>query len=135
MSREHETPLVIWSNRGGAVKDIGAVSPAFVPLHVLRSAGIKHPYYTGFLGRMLNQFRVIDRNMLIGTGRRGVSRLGPQEGDRPGDPRFPAAAIRHDVRQAGCNVGILPRTPGDLGLIQGSARRAAQLAGWRTPST
>ena len=67
MSREHETPLVVWSNRGGAVKDIGAVSPAFVPLHVLRSAGIKHPYYTGFLGRMLNQFRVIDRNMLIGT--------------------------------------------------------------------
>jgi phosphoglycerol transferase MdoB-like AlkP superfamily enzyme len=67
MSREHETPLVIWSNRGGTVKDIGAVSPAFVPLHVLRSAGIKHPYYTGFLGRMRNQFRVIDRNMLIGT--------------------------------------------------------------------
>ena len=67
MSREHETPLVVWSNRGGTVKDIGAISPAFVPLHVLRSAGIKHPYYTGFLGRMRNQFRVIDRNMLIGA--------------------------------------------------------------------
>jgi phosphoglycerol transferase MdoB-like AlkP superfamily enzyme len=67
MSLEHETPLVIWSNRGGTVKDIGAVSPAFVPMHVLRSAGIKHPYYTGFLGRMHKQFHVIDRNMLIGA--------------------------------------------------------------------
>lgn len=65
MAREHDTPLVVWSNRGGTVKDIGAVSPAFIPLHVLRTAGITHPYYTGFLGRMHRQFHVVDRNMLI----------------------------------------------------------------------
>ena len=47
------------------MKDIGAVSPAFIPLHVLRSAGITHPYYTGFLGDIRDHFRVIDRSMLI----------------------------------------------------------------------
>jgi phosphoglycerol transferase MdoB-like AlkP superfamily enzyme len=67
MAVEHETPLVIWSNRGGRVKDLGATSPAFLPLQVLRTAGIKHPYYTGFLGRMHDAFRVVDRNLLIGA--------------------------------------------------------------------
>ena len=52
MTAEHQTPLVIWSNRGGTVKDIGAISPAFIPLQVLRTAGIRHPYYTGFLGQI-----------------------------------------------------------------------------------
>jgi hypothetical protein len=47
------------------VKDIGAVSPAFIPLHVLETAGITHPYYTGFLGRLHSRFHVVDRNMLI----------------------------------------------------------------------
>lgn len=65
MKREHETPLVIWTNRGGKVKDIGSVSPAFLPMHVLRTAGFRHPYYTGFLGRMHDRFQVIDRNLLI----------------------------------------------------------------------
>jgi phosphoglycerol transferase MdoB-like AlkP superfamily enzyme len=65
MAREHNTPLVIWSNQGGTVNDIGTVSPAFIPLHVLKTAGITHPYYTGFLGRMHREFRVVDRNMLI----------------------------------------------------------------------
>ena len=67
MSREHETPLVIWSNRGGAVKDVGAVSPAFIPMHLLKLAGIRHPYYTGFLSRVHDRFRVVDRSLLIGA--------------------------------------------------------------------
>jgi phosphoglycerol transferase MdoB-like AlkP superfamily enzyme len=65
MSREHETPLVVWSNRTGPVKNVGSISPAFVPLHVLRAAGITHPYYTGFLGEVRERYRVVDRNMLI----------------------------------------------------------------------
>jgi phosphoglycerol transferase MdoB-like AlkP superfamily enzyme len=67
MSREHETPLVIWSNRGGAVKDVGSMSPAFIPMHLLKLAGIRHPYYTGFLGRVHDRFRVVDRTLLIGA--------------------------------------------------------------------
>ena len=67
MSREHETPLVIWSNRGGVVKNLGAVSPAFIPMHLMRLAGIRHPYYTGFLGAVHDQFHVVDRNLLIGA--------------------------------------------------------------------
>ena len=40
MTLEHETPLVIWSNRGGKVDDFGGISPAFIPLQVLKAAGI-----------------------------------------------------------------------------------------------
>jgi phosphoglycerol transferase MdoB-like AlkP superfamily enzyme len=65
MTVEHETPLVIWSNRGGKVDDFGGISPAFIPLQVLKAAGITHPYYTGFLGEVHERFRVVDRNMLI----------------------------------------------------------------------
>jgi phosphoglycerol transferase MdoB-like AlkP superfamily enzyme len=65
MSRQHETPLVIWSNRKGPVKNVGSISPAFIPLHVLRAAGITHPFYTGFLGEVRERYRVVDRNMLI----------------------------------------------------------------------
>ena len=65
---EHETPLVIWSNRGGKVDELGGISPAFIPLQVLKAAGITHPYYTGFLGQVHDRFRVIDRNMLIDAG-------------------------------------------------------------------
>jgi phosphoglycerol transferase MdoB-like AlkP superfamily enzyme len=71
MIEQHDTPLVIWSNRDGAVKDLGSISPAFLPLQVLKTAGIEHPYYTEFLGKMHEDYRVIDRNMLIskdGTG-------------------------------------------------------------------
>ncbi len=61
----HETPLVVWSNRTGAARDIGSISPAFLPLHVLETAGITHPYYTGFLGEVHDRFRVVDRNVLL----------------------------------------------------------------------
>ncbi|QKD04608.1 LTA synthase family protein [Mesorhizobium loti] len=61
----HETPLVIWSNRSGAVKNLGTVSPAFLPYHILTAAGITHPYYTGFLGEMRERYRVVDRNLLL----------------------------------------------------------------------
>ena len=65
MSVQHETPLVIWSNRDGPVENLGSISPSFLPLHVLKSAGISHPYYTGFLGAVSERYRVIDRNMLV----------------------------------------------------------------------
>jgi phosphoglycerol transferase MdoB-like AlkP superfamily enzyme len=61
----HETPLVVWSNRTGPVRNIGTVSPSFLPLLVLESAGIEHPYYTGFLSRMRDDYRVIDRHALM----------------------------------------------------------------------
>lgn len=62
---QHETPLVVWSNRTGPARDLGSISPAFLPLHVLETAGISHPYYTGFLGRVHERFRVVDRNVLL----------------------------------------------------------------------
>lgn len=61
----HETPLVIWSNRSGPARDMGPVSPAFLPLHVLTTAGISHPYYTGFLGEVAGRYHVVDRNLLL----------------------------------------------------------------------
>lgn len=64
MALQHETPLVIWSNQAG-VKDVKSVSPALLPLHILTHAGIKHPFYTGFLGEVQEQFSVVDRNLLL----------------------------------------------------------------------
>lgn len=65
MREHHQTPLVVWSNKTGPIKELGAVSPAFLPLHVLNTAGITHPYYTGFLGALSEHYRVIDRNLLL----------------------------------------------------------------------
>jgi phosphoglycerol transferase MdoB-like AlkP superfamily enzyme len=65
MSLQHETPLVIWSNRKGPVGNLGSISPSFLPLHVLETAGISHPYYTGFLGEMRQRYRIVDRNALV----------------------------------------------------------------------
>lgn len=65
MKKEHETPLVIWSNKAGAQKNIGTVSPSFLPYHILTQAGYEHPYYTGFLGTVHDRLRVVDRYMLI----------------------------------------------------------------------
>src|SRR5690606_13941135 len=65
MRLHRETPMVIWSNRDGLVKEQGSVSPAFLPYHVLKVAGITHPYYTGFLGDLRQQFSVVDRHMLL----------------------------------------------------------------------
>ena len=67
----HETPLAIWSNRTGPVRGVGTVSPSFLPLLLLREAGVTHPYYTGLLGAVHDRFRVIDRHALVkpdGTG-------------------------------------------------------------------
>lgn len=65
MKRNRETPLVVWSNRVGKVRKIGTISPAFLPLKVLKAAGIRHPYYTDFLGEVHKQYRVVDRNLLL----------------------------------------------------------------------
>ncbi len=65
MQLHHETPLIVWSNRSGPVKDLGAVSPAFLPYQILKTAGITHPYYTGFLGDLQKRYNVVDRNMLL----------------------------------------------------------------------
>lgn len=67
MGRNRETPLIVWSNRSGPVRNIGAISPAFLPLHVLNAAGITHPYYTGFLGAVHERYDVVDRSMLLST--------------------------------------------------------------------
>jgi phosphoglycerol transferase MdoB-like AlkP superfamily enzyme len=66
--RHHQTPLVVWSNRSGPAKDLGAVSPSFLPYHVMKTAGISHPYYTGFLGEMRERYSVVDRNLLLTPG-------------------------------------------------------------------
>jgi len=65
MKKEHETPLVIWSNKTGVEKEIGTISPAFLSYYILKEAGYEHPYYTGFLGAVHDKLRVIDRYMLI----------------------------------------------------------------------
>jgi phosphoglycerol transferase MdoB-like AlkP superfamily enzyme len=65
MKNEHETPLVIWSNKTGVEKEVGTISPAFLSYYILKEAGFEHPYYTGFLGAVHDKLRVIDRYMLI----------------------------------------------------------------------
>ncbi|MEP7452298.1 LTA synthase family protein [Phyllobacterium sp. SB3] len=65
MLKQHETPLVVWSNTWGADYGIGTVSPSFLPLHVLELAGMSHPYYTGVLGAVRDKYKVIDRHMLV----------------------------------------------------------------------
>jgi phosphoglycerol transferase MdoB-like AlkP superfamily enzyme len=64
MKREHETPLIIWSSKSGPVKDIGTISPALIPYQISKLAGLEHPYYTGFLGRVADNYKIIDRYML-----------------------------------------------------------------------
>ncbi|MGH6862244.1 MAG: LTA synthase family protein, partial [Phyllobacterium sp.] len=67
MLRQHETPLVVWSNRTGTEHGIGTISPAFLPLHVLELAGLHHPYYTGFLGAVRDRYKVVDRHILLSS--------------------------------------------------------------------
>jgi phosphoglycerol transferase MdoB-like AlkP superfamily enzyme len=64
MKKEHETPLVVWSSRKGARKDIGTVSPSQLPYYLLKTAGYEHPFYTGFLGRVQKKYSIIDRYLL-----------------------------------------------------------------------
>ncbi|MCQ4629470.1 LTA synthase family protein [Shinella sp. CPCC 100929] len=73
MQKEHETPLVIWSNKTGTEKEIGTISPAFLSYYILKEAGFEHPYYTGFLGAVHDKLRVIDRYMLIDAKGKGTA--------------------------------------------------------------
>ncbi|WP_442953932.1 LTA synthase family protein [Pararhizobium sp.] len=67
MKKQHETPLVVWSSKTGVQKDIGSISPAFLSYNILKTAGFEHPYYTGFLGKVYDRFRIIDRYMTVDT--------------------------------------------------------------------
>lgn len=67
MKREHETPLLVWSSKTGPQKDIGTISPALLPYHILKQSGFEHPYYTGFLGKVQDNFRILDRYALVGA--------------------------------------------------------------------
>jgi hypothetical protein len=49
------------------MKDIGAISPSLIPLKLFKAAGIEHPYYTGFLGRVDTNYNVIERHVLMTT--------------------------------------------------------------------
>jgi phosphoglycerol transferase MdoB-like AlkP superfamily enzyme len=66
MRAEHETPLVIWSSKSGIKKDVGSISPSFIPYHIAKLAGLRHPYYTEFLGKVQQKYSVVDRYELIG---------------------------------------------------------------------
>jgi phosphoglycerol transferase MdoB-like AlkP superfamily enzyme len=65
LALHRETPLVVWSNKTGTMKDIGAISPSLIPLTLFETAGIKHPYYTGFLGRVDAKYDVVERHLLL----------------------------------------------------------------------
>jgi phosphoglycerol transferase MdoB-like AlkP superfamily enzyme len=83
MKMDHETPLVIWSNRSGSVRDVGTISPSLIPLYVLKLAGIEHPYYTGFLSQVRDRYPVVYRQMLIGADGNAVDNWQKKE---PADP-------------------------------------------------
>ena len=70
LAQHRETPLVVWSNQNGPMKDVGSISPALIPLKLFQAAGIEHPYYTGFLGRVDARYDVIERACADRTDRR-----------------------------------------------------------------
>ncbi|WP_324761865.1 LTA synthase family protein [Sinorhizobium meliloti] len=95
MKAEHETPLVIWSNKTGPKKNIGTISPAFLSYQILKQAGYEHPYYTGFLGKVYDHYRVLDRYMLI-------RKNGKEVADWLRQPKIPASLrdyrfLQHDM--------------------------------------
>ena len=65
MLAQHETPLVLWSSRTDSLRGAGTISPSFLPLYILEMAGFQHPYYTGFLGKVHQEYSVIDGHMLL----------------------------------------------------------------------
>ncbi|MDR0253432.1 MAG: LTA synthase family protein [Brucellaceae bacterium] len=65
MLAQHETPLILWSSRTDSLRGVGTISPSFLPLYVLEMAGLQHPYYTGFLGKVHQDYSVIDGHMLL----------------------------------------------------------------------
>ncbi|WEX75971.1 LTA synthase family protein [Sinorhizobium numidicum] len=95
MKAQHETPLVVWSNKTGPKKNIGTISPAFLSHQILKHAGYEHPYYTGFLGKVHDHFRVLDRYMLIRKNGKAVAEWSRQ-------PKIPASLrdyrfLQHDM--------------------------------------
>lgn len=72
LALHRETPLVIWSNKAGTMKDVGSISPSLIPLKMLQLAGIKHPYYTGFLSRVDGKYDVIERHLLMSHDRQAT---------------------------------------------------------------
>ncbi|WP_409558837.1 LTA synthase family protein [Agrobacterium sp.] len=73
MKKEHETPLVVWSSKTGTRKNIGSISPALLPYHILKTAGMDDPFYTGMLGRVQKQYPVVDRHMLVDAKQNGIA--------------------------------------------------------------
>jgi phosphoglycerol transferase MdoB-like AlkP superfamily enzyme len=65
MLLQHETPLVLWSNKRGAERGTGTISPAFLPMQILEMAGMQHPYYTGFLRQLHDQYRIVDAHAVF----------------------------------------------------------------------
>ena len=49
----------------GPIRNVGAISPAFIPYYLMKTAGFTHPFYTGFLGEVRERYRVVDRNVLV----------------------------------------------------------------------
>ncbi|WVT75009.1 LTA synthase family protein [Sinorhizobium chiapasense] len=95
MKAQHETPLVVWSNKTGPKKNVGSISPAFLSYTILKQSGYEHPYYTGFLGKVHDQFRVVDRYMLIRKNGKEVAEWSRQ-------PKVPALLrdyrfLQHDM--------------------------------------
>ncbi|WP_429815656.1 LTA synthase family protein [Ensifer sp. B1-9] len=95
MKAQHETPLVVWSNKTGPKKNVGTISPAFLSYTILKQSGYEHPYYTGFLGKVHDQFRVVDRYMLIRKNGKEVAEWSRQ-------PKVPALLrdyrfLQHDM--------------------------------------
>ena len=95
MKAQHETPLVVWSNKTGPVKDIGTISPAFLSYQILKQGGFEHPYYTDFLGNIFEKYPVIDRYMLVDTAGKETAGWGRKKTIPPliRDYRF----LQHDM--------------------------------------
>lgn len=81
LTRERETPLVIWSNRHGPLKQLGTLSPAFLPMQVLRAARMEHPFYTGFLGEAYQRWHVVDRHLLVDSDENAAEGWTPASAD------------------------------------------------------
>lgn len=72
-----QTPLVVWSNRGGPVRDLGAISPVFLPMIVLDLAGMSHPFFTDLLRTLRSEYRVVERRLLFRDGEEPVEGWSP----------------------------------------------------------
>ncbi len=79
MKMDHETPLVIWSNRSGPLRNVGTISPSLIPFYVLQLGGITHPYYTGFLSQVRDHYPVVYRQMLVSANGQAVDNWSQQK--------------------------------------------------------